>query len=316
MLTLVQNDLEEFLELAAAGIANQEFYLFHILVPCHIAVARDDVINEVITPFTRLESNGIRLHSVHLFSNIVSEFLFSESLFRDISEGTEHLCHLLLEFLLTLAFYREREVVLGSEIPGIADVASDALRCQSLADSRDKQPVLLFQGGRSDGVAYHTLVRDDELQFGTGAYGIFQFVQGDTFLIGKRIFAQRSRLPLGYRTEGSLDALLHVLGIYITYHHETGILRQIPLVIIVEQLVARDGFYILLCAQRHAQNVSSVANLQVVKVIARAVAAQFFLDDATLLLYELRFERNPVEDVAYGKKGAVHHLCSEVGNRQ
>jgi hypothetical protein len=39
LLTLVQNGLEEFLELAAAGIAYQEFYLFHILVPCHIAVA-------------------------------------------------------------------------------------------------------------------------------------------------------------------------------------------------------------------------------------------------------------------------------------
>ena len=47
--------------------------------------------------------------------------------------------------LCPVAFYREREVVLGSEIPGIADVASDAPCCQSFADSRDEQPVLLFQ---------------------------------------------------------------------------------------------------------------------------------------------------------------------------
>ena len=129
-------------------------------------------------------------------------------------------------------------MVLIGKIPGIVDITSDSLCRHSLSDSRHEQAILLFESCRGDGICHHTFVRDNELQFRTCTYSVFNLMERDAFLVGERVVAQWGRVSFCYLVEGCQDAFLYILSIHITYNNQTGILGEIPLMIVIQQFVA------------------------------------------------------------------------------
>ena len=129
-------------------------------------------------------------------------------------------------------------MILIGKIPGIVDITSDSLCRHSLSDSCHEQAILLLESCRGDGICHHTFVRDNELQFRTCTYSVFNLMERNAFLVDERVVAQWGRLSFCYLVEGCQDAFLYILSIHITNNNQAGILGEIPLMIVIQQFVA------------------------------------------------------------------------------
>ena len=81
-------------------------------------------------------------------------------------------------------------------------------------------------------------MRDNELQFRTCTYSVFNLMERNAFLVDERVVAQWGRLSFCYLVEGCQEAFLYILSIHITNNNQAGILGEIPLMIVILQFVA------------------------------------------------------------------------------
>ena len=207
-------------------------------------------------------------------------------------------------------------ILIGKE-PGIGYITTNLPSLQTISNSPYQQRTKLFTVDSSNCISHYARMRDHQLQFRTAFEIISYLMKSYSFFISERINTIPFHLLTGNGSEHFFDLLLYGNRIYIPYHHNSGHLWRVPLLIKLNQCFTVNATDILRTTQRHTVGKTVFTDLQTIKVISYVIAAQLFQNHSAFFLRPFFLKGESVQPIfqyqqnfiTYGRISFIHRHC-------